>query len=131
MKQIRYRGVILAGVVVVAGCGTGSTQVTATSVQADTSELFWAKNQLAEQTDNPGGAEFRNFEVLALSNGDRVYCGEMSAIPKNGAYQPHVPFYMRARGTDVKAVNTVAKSADFSTRKCAEARRGSLRINNV
>jgi hypothetical protein len=93
--------------------------------------VFWAKNQLAAQTAMPGDARFQNFEIMALSNGDRVYCGEMNALSRSGIAEGYVPFYMRRSAGAVKAVNTGQDSAEFSTEKCADARGGALRINKV
>ena len=59
--------------------------------------MFWAKNQLAVQTELPGEARFQNFEIMALSNGDRVYCGEMNAMARSGIAEGFVPFYMRSK----------------------------------
>ncbi len=122
---------ILALAAVVAGCSGGTTKVSTKSAPLEPGEVFWAKNQLALQTEMPGEARFQNFEIMALSNGDRVYCGEMNALSRSGIAEGFVPFYMRRSGGAVKAVNTEFNSAAFSTKKCAEARGGALRINKV
>ncbi len=109
-----------------AGC-SDTTRVATSAVTAAPDEVFWAKNQIAEQTANPGEVRFSRFESYALSNGDRVYCGDMSAPGLAGS----VPFYMRSRGAVVKAIEADLESADFVRGKCAEARKGALRINQV
>ncbi len=114
-----------------AGCGTGTTKVSTKSAALEPGEVFWAKNKVAEQTNNPGEARFRDFQVLELSNGDRVYCGEMNAVDASGIGDGFVPFYMRRSGGGVSAMNASAAAADFSTKKCNDARNGALRINNV
>ncbi|GAA6181464.1 hypothetical protein NBRC116594_29020 [Shimia sp. NS0008-38b] len=118
-------------VVGLAGCSGGTTKVSTKSAGMEPGEVFWAKNKLAEQTEMPGEAQFRDFELLELSNGDRVYCGEMNEISRSGLAQGFVPFYMRRSGGDVKAVNWSSESADFSSKKCQDARNGALRINKV
>ncbi|CUH52413.1 hypothetical protein [Shimia marina] len=112
------------------GCG-GTTKVSSQSVNLEPGEVFWAKNQLAEQTARPGEARFDSFEVLELSNGDRVYCGRMQAVSDSGISAGYVPFYMRRSGGAVKALNWSENSADFSAEKCEDARNGALRINKV
>jgi len=113
------------------GCSGGTTKVSTKSAPLEPGEVFWAKNQLAVQTELPGEARFQNFEIMALSNGDRVYCGQMNAISRSGISEGFVPFYMRRSAGTVKAVNTGVDNAEFSAKKCAEARNGALRINKV
>ena len=115
---------------VLAGC-MSTTSVSTKEAVVEPRELFWAKNTLAEQTRDPGAAQFRNMYVADLSNGDRVYCGEMNASNGVGGYLGYTPFYMRQSGGAIKALNWEARSADFSAAKCAEARSGALRINKV
>ncbi|WP_422048841.1 hypothetical protein [Shimia sp.] len=108
------------------GCAS-TTRVATSPTSTAPDEVFWAKNQIAEQTATPGAVRFSRFESYALSNGDRVYCGDISAPGLAGS----VPFYMRSRGTVVKAIEADLESADFVRGKCAEARKGALRINEV
>ena len=126
-----HRLAIVATALLVAACSGGTTKVSTKSAPLEPGEVFWAKNQLAVQTELPGEARFQNFEIMALSNGDRVYCGEMNAMARSGIAEGFVPFYMRRSAGTVKAVNTSADSAAFSAKKCAEARSGALRINKV
>lgn len=121
----------LAAVFVLTGCVGSTTQVSSKSAALEPGEVFWAKNQLAEKTFDPAAARFIDFQVLELSNGDRVYCGEMAAVAASGAPLVAVPFYMRRSGGEVKALNWSAESAAFSTKKCTDARSGALRINTV
>jgi hypothetical protein len=99
--------------------------VTASASYATSEELYWAKNQIAEQTASPGTVRFPRFETYALSNGDRGYCGDMrtDTPPLNR------PFYMRSRGRVVKAVATGESSAAFARKTCEKARKGTLQIN--
>ncbi|PSL22270.1 hypothetical protein [Shimia abyssi] len=122
---------VLAGVVALVACSNGMSTVSATPVTVEPGELFWAKNTMAERTGRPGGAQFRNMFVADLSNGDRVYCGEMKVSDGQNSFQGYVPFYMRHSRSVVKAVNWSPESADFSERKCGEARSGQLRINEL
>ncbi len=124
-------GTMMAGFVVLVACGAGSTAVTTTAINPSTEDVFWAKNQIAEKTDNPAQARFAPLTVMALSNGDRVYCGEMSRAAQGGDSGAFVPFYMRATGRQVQAVNWTSSSAEFSSRKCAEAKSGRFRIDNL
>lgn len=116
---------------VIAGCTGGTTKVSTKSAALEPGEVFWAKNQLALTTSNPGEARFQNFEIMSLSNGDRLYCGDMSALNASGYSDDFVPFYMRRSKGKVMAVNTSFESAESSAKKCAEARAGALRINKV
>ena len=118
----------MAGLAGLAGCA-GTTLVTTQPAEATPRELFWAKNTLAEQTPDPGAARFRNLYVADLSNGDRIYCGEMNAANGVGGLQGFQPFYMRQGKGVVKALNQGAERAAFSAEKCAEAKSGALRIN--
>ena len=128
MKPILILPVALS--LAVAACGT-TTKVSTKSVAVDPREVFWAKNELAERTADPGAALFRNFWVADLSNGDRIYCGEMNAVNGVGGYLGYQPFYLRRSGGAVKALNWGEERAAFSAEKCAEARSGALRIDNV
>lgn len=122
---------IALAALMLAGCGTGTTKVSTKSAALEPGEVYWAKNKVAEQTNNPGEARFRDFQVLELSNGDRVYCGEMNAVDDAGVGDGFTPFYMRRNGGGVAAINAGEASADFSLKKCNDARNGALRINNV
>ncbi|WP_294226438.1 hypothetical protein [uncultured Shimia sp.] len=126
-----YKVALFLVIAAATGCSGGTTKVSTKSAALEPGEVFWAKNQLAVQTAMPGVARFQKFEIMALSNGDRVYCGEMSAVSRAGISEGFVPFYMRRSAGAVKAVNTSQDSADFSAKKCAEARSGALRINKV
>ncbi|MGX9351456.1 hypothetical protein ACS3QZ_09650 [Shimia sp. W99] len=124
------RGLLILAAIVLSGC-MSTTSVSTKQATVEPREIFWAKNTLAEQTVDPGAAQFRNIFVADLSNGDRVYCGEMNAANGVGGYLGFTPFYMRRSGEAVKALNWEARSADFSAEKCADARAGALRINKV
>ncbi|WP_204115598.1 hypothetical protein [Shimia biformata] len=127
MRTILFGAVAL----LLAGCSGSTTSVSTKATTAKAAETFWAKNSIAEQTEDPGSARFEDFTVYQVSNGDRIYCGSMSAKDDYGVYGDYVPFYMRGRGQHVLAVNAAPESAKFSARKCADAKRGSVRINNL
>lgn len=125
MKRLRFAP-SAALLVVLLGC-SDTTRVTASASYAGSDELFWAKNQIAEQTALPGSVRFPRFETYALSNGDRVYCGDM----RTDTRPLGTPFYMRSRGRVVKAVATGESSAAFARKTCAKARKGTLQINQL
>ena len=112
--------------VVLIGC-SDTTRVTASASYAGSDELFWAKNQIAEQTASPGTVRFPQFETYVLNNGDRVYCGDM----RTDTQPLDMPFYMRSRGRVVKAVATGESSAAFARKTCDKARKGKLQINQL
>ncbi len=126
--MFKYSIVVLAALVT--ACSS-TTKVSTKSAEMAPAEVFWAKNQLAMTTELPGEARFQNFEVLALDNGDRVYCGDMSSVTKTGAPLGFVPFYMRQRDGKVAAMSTGSDSADFARKTCAEARSGALRVSKA
>ncbi|MGR3713360.1 MAG: hypothetical protein ACU0A6_09600 [Shimia sp.] len=121
----------MACVAVLGACSLDMTRVRTEPAVATSQEVFWAKNRLAEQTSNPGLAQFPAFTTYVLSNGHRLYCGQMVRGSNSGSYSEPVPFYLRADGDSVMALNWTTKSADFSSRKCAEAARGKLQINKL
>ncbi|MEP2533744.1 hypothetical protein [Shimia sp.] len=123
--------ITLAGALALIGCGSSTTTVSTKSAEVAPQEVFRIKNTLAEQTGDPGAAKFQNVYVADLSNGDRVYCGQMSFVDQQGGLTGFTPFYLRQRGEVVKAINWLEHSAEFSSQKCAEARSGALRINDV
>lgn len=111
------------------GCsGANTVQVSTKSVLPDPKEMFQAKNALAEQTSDPQSAIFRDVTAYHLSSGDRVYCGEMNVQNGFGTYEGYTPFYMRRSASQIKSVHHTASSADFASRKCAEAKSGSLNV---
>lgn len=116
-------------IVLLGACSSTTTDVSTQAVQANASEVFWAKNTLAAQTPQPSAARFRNFEVFALSTGERVYCGEMASMAASGLPAGYTPFYMRSRAGEAVALNWRPDSAAFSARKCSDARAGKLRID--
>lgn len=112
---------LLSCVAVLAACSSSpnTLSVTAAPITVEPREMFDAKNIVASKTANPDAARFEGFQAYALSNGDRLFCGDMNSVP----------FYIRQRGRTVKSVHYTAESADFSTGKCAEAARGAIRIS--
>ncbi|MBO9474535.1 hypothetical protein J7413_13375 [Shimia sp. R10_1] len=112
---------------VIIGC-SDTTRVATSPTTAAPDEVFWAKNQLAEQTAAPGAVRFPRFAVYALSNGDRAYCGDMSLPNAAGHTLGSVPFYMRSRAGVVKAIEADVSSAEFARETCADVRKGSMRI---
>lgn len=126
MKKV----VFLAGILAVAGCANPNTmQVTTKPVTPEPREVFFAKNIVAEKTANPNAAKFDDFTTYELSNGDRVYCGQVNAMDEVGGYKGYQPFYVRRSGSTVKSLHYTNKSADFAEKKCTEARNGSLMIS--
>lgn len=124
------RVVLLVGVWTLAGCANPNTmQVTTKSVTPEPREVFYAKNIVAGKTANPNAAKFDDFRTLELSNGDRVYCGQMNAMDEVGGFVGYQPFYVRRSGSDVKSVHYTEKSASFATKKCAEADSGTIMIS--
>ena len=122
--------VLLAGVLIVAGCANPNTlQVTTKPATPEPREVFYAKNIVASKTANPNAAKFDDFRTLELSNGDRVYCGQMNAMDEVGGYLGYQPFYIRRSGSTVKSAHYTEKSADFSNKKCAEADSGTIMIS--
>lgn len=128
MKKL---GMTMVALAALGACSIGMEQVRTEPVQPTSQEVFWAKNRLAEQTGNPGLARFPEFRTYALSNGHRLYCGTMVRGSNSGVSSEAIPFYMRANGDSVMALNWVSKSADFSTAKCKEAARGRLKIDKI
>ena len=124
---------VVAGVLCLglAACTGGMITVTTKPATLSSGEVFWAKNTIAEKTGRPGSARFRDFFAVDLSNGDRVYCGEMNISDGHNNYVGFVPFYMRRSDDRIVAANWVRDSAEFSKSKCDEARSGRLRINNI
>ncbi|WP_073252287.1 hypothetical protein [Shimia gijangensis] len=122
--------ILLAGVLTVAGCSNPNTlQVTTAPATPEPREVFYAKNIVAAETANPNGAKFDDFKAYQLSNGDRVYCGQMNAMDEVGGYLGYQPFYIRRSGSTIKSVHYTEKSADFADKKCTEARNGGLMIS--
>ncbi|TCL08051.1 hypothetical protein BXY66_0083 [Shimia isoporae] len=128
MKKLLIAGACLAAL---SACSLDMQRVRTEPVTPTSQEVFWAKNRLAEQTSNPGFAQFPEFTAYALSNGDRLYCGTMTRGSNSGARTEPIPFYLRARGDSVMALNWVSTSSDFSSSKCREAASGKLRINKI
>lgn len=112
-------------------CSLDMMRVGTTPTTPTSQEVFWAKNRLAEQTSNPGLAQFPEFRTYSLSNGHRLYCGTMVRGNNSGGRSEPIPFYLRADGDSVMALNWVSTSADFSSSKCKEAASGKLKINKL
>lgn len=127
MKQI----VLLACAATLAACGNNpnTQRVTAEPITVQPRELFDAKNAVASKTADPDAARFDDFAAFRLSNGDRVYCGYVNAVMKNGSNSGFTPFYLRMRGSKTKSVHFEPKSADFASARCADVRRGSIKIS--
>ncbi|MCP4819793.1 MAG: hypothetical protein GY883_11435 [Shimia sp.] len=121
----------LSAVAALGACAIGMQRVSTEPVVPTSQEVFWAKNRLAEQTGNPGLAQFPEFRTYALSNGHRLYCGTMVRGSNSGLSSEPVPFYLRADRDSVMALNWVTKSAEFSAGKCADAARGRLLIDKI
>ncbi|SFL31230.1 hypothetical protein [Shimia haliotis] len=128
MKKL---GIAVLTVAAMGACSLNMQSVRTEPVQATSQEVFWAKNRLAEQTSNPGLVRFQEFRTYALSNGHRVYCGAMVRGSNSGIASEPVPFYLRADGDSVVAMNWVSTSAEFSAGKCSEAAKGRLKINRL
>lgn len=128
MKKL---GIAVVALAALGACSLDMQKVRTEPVQPTSQEVFWAKNRLAEQTSNPGLARFPEFRTYALSNGHRLYCGTMVRGSNGGVPSEPVPFYLRADGDSVMALNWVSKSADFSRGKCADAAGGKLSINKL
>ena len=103
--------------------------VSTKSVAIEPREMFDAKNIVASKTANPDSAQFDKLSAYELGNGDRIYCGHMDAAVDTGARTGFVPFYIRTRGGIVKSVHYAVGSAEFASKKCAEAGRGSIKIS--
>ena len=127
MKQIA----LLLCATTLAACSDSpnTMSVTTKPVTIEPRETFEAKNIVASKTDLPDAARFQGFVAYSLSNGDRVYCGEMQAVNANGAGADFLPFYVRrSSGGAVKSLHYTEKSSKFATQKCAEAKSGRLKI---
>lgn len=102
--------------------------VSTKSVTIEPREMFDAKNIVAAKTEFPDKARFQEFEAYALSNGDRVYCGQMQAVSAYGEKLEYQPFYVRRSPGGVQSLHYNADSSKFATKKCAEAKSGRLKI---
>ena len=110
---------------------SGNTTTSAIPTTLTASESSFTEATVAAALPNPGSAQFGHIEGFALSNGDRLACGEV--IGRNGFNRTYgyAPFSLRFNGSTVRHLNiddTTGYGA--ATVGCTAAANGQVNVSN-
>jgi len=110
---------------------TASTATIAIPTTLTPAEISFTQATVAAAMQNPASAQFDQITGFALSNGDRLACGEVIGRNGFGRTYGYAPFSLRYSGSTVKHLN-IDDTTGYGAASvgCTAARQGQVNVSS-